>query len=189
MKTLLKNKTGQDVLQALGNQKYEKIKVSTIAATLTALICSATVPSYASDIEIYTKPNSTVGSGVVVMMLDTSGSMSIDVVKSDACDLPSGVTSSNYITETAPGGYTRQYCQVGGTKNIIIGRVRSNIGIGDGKPKLIGTVVIRQDQIVVHLFHPHLLMVLLKRMVVGLVMIHITISLKVLRRIMTVLVA
>ncbi|MFW1811351.1 hypothetical protein ACG9HX_08410 [Acinetobacter ursingii] len=116
MKTLLKNKTGQDVLQALGNQKYEKIKVSTIAATLTALICSATVPSYASDIEIYTKPNSTVGSGVVVMMLDTSGSMSIDVVKSDACDLPSGVTSSNYITETAPGGYTRQYCQVGGTK-------------------------------------------------------------------------
>lgn len=78
MKTLLKNKTSQHAFQTLVQQKYEKIKVSTIAATLTAMICSATAPSYASDIEIYTKPNSTVGSGVVVMMLDTSGSMSID---------------------------------------------------------------------------------------------------------------
>ena len=129
MKTILKNKTGQDVLQTLGNQKYEKIKVSTIAATLTALICFATVPSYASDIEIYTKPNSTVGSGVVVMMLDTSGSMDIGqmidqradaATKRNACDLPDEVSysDSNVVRNELDSirGYSRNYCQGIGAK-------------------------------------------------------------------------
>ena len=119
MKTLLKNKTSQHAFQTLVQQKYEKIKVSTIAATLTAMICSATAPSYASDIEIYTKPNSTVGSGVVVMMLDTSGSMSIDQGGQDACDLPKGLSGNRrifYDDDNASGGYSRNYCYFTGDK-------------------------------------------------------------------------
>jgi len=119
MKTFLKNKTSQHAFQTLVQQKYEKIKVSTIAATLTAMICSATAPSYASDIEIYTKPNSTVGSGVVVMMLDTSGSMSIDQGGQDACDLPKGLSGNRrifYDDDNASGGYSRNYCYFTGDK-------------------------------------------------------------------------
>jgi len=130
MKKLLKNKAGRDVLSTLDQQKYEKIKVSAISATLTTLVCAATVPTYASDIEIYTKPNESAGSGVVVMMLDTSGSMDIkylkdanttDDTRKAACDLPDDISYSKsnvVVDESHPDGrgYTRNYCK--GNKKI-----------------------------------------------------------------------
>lgn len=100
----------------------QKLKVSTLAASITLLIAQST-STYASDIEIYTKPSSTASSGVVVMMLDTSGSMDIkylkdanttEETKKAACDLPSdvGFSKSNVIVdETYVGrGYKRNYC-------------------------------------------------------------------------------
>lgn len=140
MKTLLKNKTSQHAFQTLVQQRYEKIKVSTIAATLTAMICSATAPSYASDIEIYTKPNSTAGSGVVVMMLDTSGSMDIGqmidqrvdlATKRNACDLPDEVSysDSNVVRNELDSirGYSRNYCQGIGAKKYYYRKLTQSI--------------------------------------------------------------
>ncbi|QSQ94641.1 hypothetical protein J0W32_06425 [Acinetobacter indicus] len=90
-----------------------KFKLSTLAGAMTLLILQSST-SYASDIEIYTKPNSNAGSGVVVMMLDTSGSMDLSAnnygVGASACDLPSDVTSHIYVSDTAAGGYSRRYC-------------------------------------------------------------------------------
>ena len=54
----------------------QKIKVSVLAASITLLIAQST-NTYASDIEIYTKPATTASSASVILMLDTSGSMDI----------------------------------------------------------------------------------------------------------------
>ncbi|MFU8926217.1 hypothetical protein [Acinetobacter puyangensis] len=123
MKKLLKQNVYQDALQTLDKQKYEKLKLGTLSAMLTGLICVATVPSYASDIEIYTKPSSTAGSGVVVMMLDTSGSMSRDIVGISACDFPDNYTYDDFDiaknTNNATFGnrpYDRIACKVSGRK-------------------------------------------------------------------------
>lgn len=184
MKKLLKNKAGRDVLSTLDQQKYEKIKVSAISATLTTLVCAATVPTYASDIEIYTKPSSTAGSGVVVMMLDTSGSMDLSAnnfgVGDSACDLAQGVSSNYYGEDIAPGGYSRRYCAVGGTKNIIItkNRAEGSVGMTAIFQEGIGIVMI------VDLL-PLLLMVVLQLKLIEMEECTI-INLKVLRRIMTV---
>lgn len=86
----------------------DQFKVSTIAAAITTLICSS-VPSYASDAEIYVVPANTTGATTLMMMLDISGSM-------DACDKPSGVTTSNgneSVTVSHNGfssTYTRYFC-------------------------------------------------------------------------------
>lgn len=99
-----------------------KFKVATLAGAITFLIAQSTF-SYASDIEIYTKPNESSASGVVVMMLDTSGSMDIKYLKDAntsedtrkaACDLPSDISYSKdrvVVDEAYTGrGYTRNYC-------------------------------------------------------------------------------
>lgn len=111
-------------------QKYQqqqlkpisKFKLATLAGSIAFLIAQAAT-SYASDIEIYTKPSEASTSGVVVMMLDTSGSMDIkylrdanttEETRKAACDLPSDVSYSRdrvVVDETYTGrGYTRNYC-------------------------------------------------------------------------------
>lgn len=84
-----------------------KFKVSTIAASVTTLICSS-VPSYASDAEIYVVPANATGATTLMMMLDISGSM-------EDCDAPSGASraTTNTITISHNGfstSYPRTYC-------------------------------------------------------------------------------
>lgn len=111
MKKLFEQEKSRDVQQQEDHLMIKKIKVSGLAAAVTSLICTAIPMSYASDIEIYTKPSSTAGSGVVVMMLDTSGSMDSNEVGASACEL----TSADYYgTETAAQGYTKNFCILGG---------------------------------------------------------------------------
>ncbi|MEG0344125.1 MAG: hypothetical protein RR633_18220, partial [Acinetobacter sp.] len=92
----------------------QKLKVSTLAASITLLIAQS-ASTYASDIEIYTKPSSTASSGVVVMMLDTSGSMDVSNAGTSACDLPEGLSSSRTISSSdlTENGYKKRYCYFG----------------------------------------------------------------------------
>lgn len=111
-------------LQQLQNIK-DKFKIATLAGAIAVLIAQTT-NSYASDIEIYTKPSETSTSGVVIMMLDTSGSMDINTLhytesghsfetKRYACDIPSSVTSFNILVaqEVAHRGYSVNLCYTG----------------------------------------------------------------------------
>lgn len=52
-----------------------KLKVASVSAAVTSLLCAALPSSYASDIEIYKIPEDSAGSTTLMMMLDTSGSM------------------------------------------------------------------------------------------------------------------
>jgi hypothetical protein len=104
----------------------QKIKVSVLAASITLLIAQST-NTYASDIEIYTKPSSTASSATVILMLDTSGSMDITETKNNgACDLPSGVTATRQTNKDHPDssrGYKVNYCEVSGVKNYVYRKV------------------------------------------------------------------
>lgn len=103
----------------------QKIKVSTLAASITLLIAQS-ASTYASDIEIYTKPSSTASSGVVVMMLDTSGSMDLSAndygVGQSACDLPEGLSGARQISydQLTENGYKKRYCYFASGQNISI---------------------------------------------------------------------
>ncbi len=125
MNSLLKDKVyrGAHLASEQLQRVCNKMKVSSVAAAVTALVCMATAPSYASDIEIYTKPSATAGSGVVVMMLDTSGSMSIDEGGTSACDLPRGLANNRTITSAGTdtiNGYSRRYCYFANGQDINI---------------------------------------------------------------------
>ncbi|QSQ97197.1 pilus assembly protein [Acinetobacter indicus] len=107
-------------VKAQAKEFRHKFKLSTLAGAMTLLIAQSST-SYASDIEIYTKPNSNAGSGVVVMMLDTSGSMSVTAAGASACDLPKGLTDYRTMyrnTENTSGGYTREYCYFNSNSSI-----------------------------------------------------------------------
>lgn len=68
------------------------------------------------DLEIYKAAEG--GKTTITMMLDTSGSMSSVAVGSDACDMPTGVSSSairNETSSTTPS-YTRSYCETASNK-------------------------------------------------------------------------
>lgn len=121
MKKLLCSKVYRDAQELTDKLGYKKFKLASVSAAVTILVCTAVSPTFASDIEIYVKPDASIGSGVVVMMLDTSGSMDStnSNVGTSACDLPSNVQSSGFGTDVAPGGYSRQYCQVGGEKEYL----------------------------------------------------------------------
>lgn len=86
---------------------------SMVSMSMTLIVCQSV--THASDIEIYS--NSTNGKTTITLMLDTSGSMSIEQVGSNACDIPSGtsgeVTRGSILSGTTPA-YTRRYCEVGG---------------------------------------------------------------------------
>ena len=109
-KLTVKNHALQD-----SKQFVQQLKMSTLAASITILIAQS-VNTYASDIEIYTKPSSTASSGVVVMMLDTSGSMDLSAnnfgVGASACDLPEGLVEARTITfnQLSENGYNKRYC-------------------------------------------------------------------------------
>lgn len=67
------------------------------------------------DLEIYKAAEG--GKTTITMMLDTSGSMAANVT-TDACDLPSGITSNRVDTEkssTTPS-YDRSYCETASTQ-------------------------------------------------------------------------
>ena len=86
---------------------------SMVSMSLTLMICQSV--THASDIEIYS--NSTNGKTTITLMLDTSGSMSIEQVGSNACDIPSGSTGTVRTDSISSGtipSYTRRYCEVGG---------------------------------------------------------------------------
>ncbi|WP_249449788.1 hypothetical protein [Acinetobacter sp. AR2-3] len=104
----------------------QKLKVSVLAASITLLIAQST-NTYASDIEIYTKPSSTASSATVILMLDTSGSMDIKETNNNgACDLPSGVTATRQTNKDHPDssrGYKVNYCEVSGVKNYVYRKV------------------------------------------------------------------
>ncbi|WP_180132117.1 hypothetical protein [Acinetobacter sp. YH12057] len=84
----------------------QKIKVSVLAASITLLIAQST-NTYASDIEIYTKPATTASSATVILMLDTSGSMDIKQ-STGACDLDSYTYSATDIDD--PRGFKVNKC-------------------------------------------------------------------------------
>lgn len=97
-----------------------KFKLATLAASITFLIAQ-TATSYASDIEIYTSNSSSAAGAVIVMMLDTSGSMDLHQVGDDACDIPDGVSTSNVVLKKGINhpdgyGYKINYCEVGAGK-------------------------------------------------------------------------
>ena len=94
----------------------KKALSAAITGSLTVLICASLPVSYASDIEIYS--NSTAGITTITMMLDTSGSMSMEQVGSAACDIPNGVTGSitaKTMTSNTSPSFTMRYCEVGAT--------------------------------------------------------------------------
>ena len=53
-----------------------KFKVAALSAAITSLLCASLPSTYASDIEIYKVPEDSAGTTTLMMMLDTSGSMS-----------------------------------------------------------------------------------------------------------------
>ncbi|ENW97685.1 hypothetical protein [Acinetobacter sp. NIPH 298] len=110
MKQVRQNDALADVQQVDWSNRF---KVSAIAAAMTSLIC-ASVSSYAADIEIYIPGQQNTSTGTVVMMLDTSGSMSVAAAGASACDLPVGETRSFDGAEMAVGGYQKDFCIVGG---------------------------------------------------------------------------
>lgn len=75
---------------------------TTITALCTGLVVSSTVQ--ASDIDIYQEAKS--GEITLMLMLDISGSMDTRSISDDY-----GISSS-CKTDTAPGGYSRNYCSV-----------------------------------------------------------------------------
>ncbi|WP_168408687.1 hypothetical protein [Acinetobacter indicus] len=120
MKSLKNHQANVLDVKARAKEFGHKFKLSTLAGAMTLLIAQSST-SYASDIEIYTKPNSNAGSGVVVMMLDTSGSMSVTAAGASACDLPKGLTDYRTMyrnTENTSGGYTREYCYFNSNSSI-----------------------------------------------------------------------
>ncbi len=82
---------------------------ATVSMLMTLTVCSSV--SQASDIDIYS--NATGGKTTIMLMLDTSGSMSESQVGGSACDLAPGTsyTRGNEPSGTTPG-YTKYFCAV-----------------------------------------------------------------------------
>lgn len=110
-------------------ENQQKFKLGALSGAIAFLIAQSTT-SFASDIEIYTSNSSSAAGAVIVMMLDTSGSMdakylkdanTTDAIKKAGCDLPSDVSysKSNVVTDEldAVRGYTRNYCKANSSKN------------------------------------------------------------------------
>lgn len=97
------------------NLHQKKILSATGTMLMTLGVCQS-IAVQASDIEIYS--NATGGKTTITMMLDTSGSMSVQQVGANACDLPVGATYrawSNETSNTTPT-YARGYCEVQGSQ-------------------------------------------------------------------------
>lgn len=86
---------------------FERFKVSTVAAAMTALICNSVI---AADLEIYKVPEATTGTTTLMLMLDMSGSMDdtmgggnsnkrIDVLKQGLRDVLQGTATTDPIDD------------------------------------------------------------------------------------------
>lgn len=96
-----------------------KYLVVAVASLMAVPLAQAEVAhSKIGDLEIYKAAEG--GNIVITMMLDTSGSMTVNQVGSAACDTPSGTKpthkSSYYETSSTTPSYRRDYCLVGRTK-------------------------------------------------------------------------
>ncbi|MCM8514237.1 pilus assembly protein PilC, partial [Acinetobacter bereziniae] len=95
------------------NFDRKKLFSTTVSMMMTWTICQS-VSVNASDIDIYS--NATGGKTTITMMLDTSGSMSVEQVRQSACDLPDGAVYNSWFSEmsnTTPS-YPRRYCTIQG---------------------------------------------------------------------------
>lgn len=96
------------------NDWLNKLKVGTITAATTSLIC-VSAASHAADLEIYVVPENAVGKTTLMMMLDISGSMGRGrgpAKRLAACDLPPMVTAGQTSNDTASvshNGFTTTY--------------------------------------------------------------------------------
>lgn len=98
---------GEGEMKRLNNKmKFKRFSQNVLAATITALCTGFIISSavQASDIDIYQEAKS--GDITLMLMLDISGSMDTRSISDDY-----GISSS-CNTDTAPGGYTRNYCAV-----------------------------------------------------------------------------
>ena len=88
---------------------HKNARSATVSMLMTLTVCSSV--SQASDIDIYS--NATGGKTTIMLMLDTSGSMSESEVGGSACDLAPGTsyTRGNEPSGTTPG-YTKYFCAV-----------------------------------------------------------------------------
>ena len=94
-------------MKTLNNKmKFKEYSQNLLATTITALCTGLIISSsvQASDIDIYQEAKS--GDITLMLMLDISGSMDTRSISPDY-----GI-SNNCTTDTAPGGYTRNYCSV-----------------------------------------------------------------------------
>ena len=89
---------------------HKKGLSATVSMLMTLVVCQS-VSVQASDIDIYS--NATGGKTTIMLMLDTSGSMSESQVGGSACDLPPGTsyTPRSEPSGTTPG-YTKYFCAV-----------------------------------------------------------------------------
>ena len=98
----------------------QKLLSASVSMLMTVSICHVAT-THASDIDIYRLPDAT--KLTIYMMLDTSGSMDMPYMYTQndvnsACDLPSGASPIAYAADVPHPdgrGYTRNFCEVGGT--------------------------------------------------------------------------
>lgn len=98
---------GEGEMKRLNNRmKFKEFSQNLLATTITTLCTGLIISSavQASDIDIYQEAKS--GDITLMLMLDISGSMDTRSISDDY-----GISSS-CNTDTAPGGYTRNYCAV-----------------------------------------------------------------------------
>jgi len=98
---------GEGEMKRLNNRmKFKEFSQNLLATTITTLCTGLIISSavQASDIDIYQQAKS--GEITLMLMLDISGSMDTRSIDDDY-----GI-SNNCNTDTAPGGYTRNYCSV-----------------------------------------------------------------------------
>lgn len=91
----------------------EKLLSTTVSSLMTMVILSATTATQSSDIDIYKLPDDS--EVTVFMMLDTSGSMDLKQVDNSPCEVSSSNAQIVDVPHPENRGYTRNYCQVGGT--------------------------------------------------------------------------
>ncbi|HRM14591.1 MAG TPA: pilus assembly protein PilC [Acinetobacter parvus] len=89
---------------------HKKGLSATVSMLMTLVVCQS-VSVQASDIDIYS--NATGGKTTIMLMLDTSGSMSEPQLGGSACELASDIsyTAGNEPSGTTPG-YTKYFCAV-----------------------------------------------------------------------------
>ena len=94
---------------------HKKGLSATVSMLMTLVVCQS-VSVQASDIDIYS--NATGGKTTIMLMLDTSGSMSESQVGGSACELAPGTdyTRGSEPSGTTPG-YTKYFCSVLGSSD------------------------------------------------------------------------